>query len=616
MNKNKRDKILIVDDEEAVRELLALNLSDLYDADTADSVKEAVKKIELSKYALVITDMKMPGGNGLDLIKLIKEKSPETIVIAITGFSSVEDAISALKLGAEEYVLKPLDFDKFNVIVKSLIEKYRLRKKLSIIRRSFELEKLNRIVLESEDISKTLPEILDLICRMFQADSGSVMLYDKTSQKLCIIAAKGMNQKETDKYEVSIGERVSGWVAENKKAVKLGSNVDKFIFKNFEPRGEIRSSIVVPLSVHEKLMGVLNLNMLEEGKVFSDEDLDILSMFSLSLALSMENAMFKNELIESNERLKEIDKLKTELISNVSHELRTPLTAMKGSLDLMLFHSAEPTEEAKKLLIESIYLTKMSYLLQTRLADAESLLQAYTKRLETGDVNLLEVNKSKLYLLHIQNQVKTVQTELKSIQKQLIYYNGGQELNFDLAEYPQILEINADEITIEKQNNDPELLYASKQIESSAKMVKVTRNLQLPKFSMGYAGETVADEKFRGVVIGLSVPLWSGNSAVKKAKFESQYLELSSLSMQTKIETETKAQIDKIQSLKKNLDNYSQTLSSVNNIELLKKSLELGEISSIEYFTEISYFYQIYDDYLISEKEYQLAVCEMLQFKL
>ncbi|OFX84259.1 MAG: hypothetical protein A2W99_00610 [Bacteroidetes bacterium GWF2_33_16] len=272
--------------------------------------------------------------------------------------------------------------------------------------------------------------------------------------------------------------------------------------------------------------------------------------------------------------------------------------------------------EAKKLLIESIYLTKMSYLLQTRLADAESLLQAYTKRLETGDVNLLEVNKSKLYLLHIQNQVKTVQTELNSIQKQLIYYNGGQELNFDLAEYPQILEINADEITIEKQNNDPELLYASKQIESSAKMVKVTRNLQLPKFSMGYAGETVADEKFRGVVIGLSVPLWSGNSAVKKAKFESQYLELSSLSMQTKIETETKAQIDKIQSLKKNLDNYSQTLSSVNNIELLKKSLELGEISSIEYFTEISYFYQIYDDYLISEKEYQLAVCEMLQFKL
>src|SRR3989339_712720 len=233
MNKNKRDKILIVDDEEAVRELLALNLSDLYDADTADSVKEAVKKIELSKYALVITDMKMPGGNGLDLIKLIKEKSPETIVIAITGFSSVEDAISALKLGAEEYVLKPLDFDKFNVIVKSLIEKYRLRKKLSIIRRSF---------------------------------------------------------------------------------------------------------------VHEKLMGVLNLNMLDEGKVFSDEDLDILSMFSLSLALSMENAMFKNELIESNERLKEIDKLKTELISNVSHELRTPLTAMKGSLDLMLFHSAEPTE--------------------------------------------------------------------------------------------------------------------------------------------------------------------------------------------------------------------------------------------------------------------------------
>ena len=367
-------------------------------------MKEAVKKIELSKYALVITDMKMPGGNGLDLIKLIKEKSPETIVIAITGFSSVEDAISALKLGAEEYVLKPLDFDKFNVIVKSLIEKYRLRKKLSIIRRSFELEKLNRIVLESEDISKTLPEILDLICRMFQADSGSVMLYDKTSQKLCIIAAKGMNQKETDKYEVSIGERVSGWVAENKKAVKLGSNVDKFIFKNFEPRGEIRSSIVVPLSVHEKLMGVLNLNMLEEGKVFSDEDLDILSMFSLSLALSMENAMFKNELIESNERLKEIDKLKTELISNVSHELRTPLTAMKGSLDLMLFHSAEPTEEAKKLLMI------ISNNLQRQIKLVSELL----------DFSRIESNKIKIEKIEcdIVNLIKEVVQELAPLFKE------------------------------------------------------------------------------------------------------------------------------------------------------------------------------------------------------
>ncbi|MFH1073957.1 MAG: ATP-binding protein [Candidatus Firestonebacteria bacterium] len=352
MDKNEKEKILIVDDEAGICDALALNFSASYDVDTAGSVKEAAEKIELSKYALVITDMRMPHESGLDIIKLVKEKSPETMVIVITGFSSVEDAVSALKLGAEEYVLKPLDFDKFHVTVKSLVGKYRLSKKLFGIQKSFELEKLNRIILESEDIDKTLPEVLNIICRMFQADSGSVMLFDKASQKFCVRASKGMAQGEMKEYGVALGERVSGWVAENKKPVKLDNNAKKLknMFKNFEPRGEIKSSLVVPLAAHEKLLGVLNLNMLEEGKAFSDEDLDILSMFSLSLALSMENARFKRELIENNERLKEIDKLKTELISNVSHELRTPLTAMKGSLDLLLYYSSKPEGETKKLL--------------------------------------------------------------------------------------------------------------------------------------------------------------------------------------------------------------------------------------------------------------------------
>jgi len=272
--------------------------------------------------------------------------------------------------------------------------------------------------------------------------------------------------------------------------------------------------------------------------------------------------------------------------------------------------------ETKTLLIESVYLTRMSFLLQARLSDAENLLRAYTKRLETGDVNVLEVNKSTLYLLHIKNQLKVVQNNLSSIQKQLIYYNGGHELNIILADYPVVEEIDVTKLISEMQLNDPDLLIVLKESESSAGMVKVTRNLQLPSFSLGYAGETVANEKFRGFVVGMSVPLWGGRSAIKRAKYESQYVELSSEFVQTKIIAETQVQVDKIITLKENLDNYSSALSSINNIELLKKSLELGEISTIEYFTEISYFYQIYDDFLLAEKEYQQSVAELFKYRL
>jgi len=272
--------------------------------------------------------------------------------------------------------------------------------------------------------------------------------------------------------------------------------------------------------------------------------------------------------------------------------------------------------EAKNLLIESVYLAKMSFLLQARLSDAENLMMAFTKRLENGDVNLLEVNKSKLHFLHIQNQLKTVQNELNSIQKQLVFMNGGKELNVILADYPLIQDIDFEKVMNEKQTIDPELLYAKKQIESSAKQVKVTKNLQLPKFSLGYAGETIADEQFRGFVIGMSVPIWGARSEIKKANYESQYIDLNSQLIESKLTTEINQQIERVKTLKENLENYSIALESVNNLELLKKSLDLGEISSIEYFTEISYFYSIYDDYLIAEKDYQIAMNGLLKYKL
>jgi len=272
--------------------------------------------------------------------------------------------------------------------------------------------------------------------------------------------------------------------------------------------------------------------------------------------------------------------------------------------------------EAKNLMIELVYLTKMNILLQARLSDSENLMKIFSKRIETGDVNILEVNKSRLHLLHIQNQLKTIQNELSSIQKQLTFMNGGQELNVIVNEYPVFGEIDFERLMNEKQNSDPELLVAKKQVESSAKLLKVTKNMQLPKFSLGYAGETVVDEKFRGFVVGMSVPIWGARSEIKKAKYESQYIVLNSQLIQVRIISDLNQQIEKVKTLKENLDNYSLALESVNNLDLLKKSLDLGEISSIEYFTEISYFYQIYDDYLINEKEYQMAVNDLLRYKL
>lgn len=269
--------------------------------------------------------------------------------------------------------------------------------------------------------------------------------------------------------------------------------------------------------------------------------------------------------------------------------------------------------EAQKLLIEYVYLSKQGAEIEKRLEQAKNVMAAYTKKLESGDANILEVNKAKLHLMHVQNHLNVNRTEIISVEKQLAYLNGGQELDLSLADYTDTNISDAESIMNDKINSDPGALLFQSQAESSAILFKVTKNLQLPEFSLGYGGETVADEKFRGIIVGLSVPLWGSSSAIKKAKFESEYYMLNNQLNTEKIRSETNIYYEKAQTLRENLENYKSTLMTLNNIELLKKSLNLGEISSIEYFMEISYFYQVYDDYLMVEKDYYKAVAELLK---
>ncbi|MCX7679419.1 MAG: response regulator [Spirochaetes bacterium] len=119
----KRPKILIVDDEDIViKGTTKILQRENYDLDSAYSGTEALEKMKVTDYDLVITDLMMPGLNGIEVLKKIKSDYPDVIVVMFTGYATVESAREALKLGAFDYIPKPFTPDELREVVKNAIE--------------------------------------------------------------------------------------------------------------------------------------------------------------------------------------------------------------------------------------------------------------------------------------------------------------------------------------------------------------------------------------------------------------------------------------------------------------------------------------------------------------
>jgi len=122
-----QEHILVVDDDalilESISELLKL---EGYNIDSAATPERALKLMEENTYSLLMTDVNMPNVNGFELLKLVKRKYPETVVVLITGYGTIENAVEAIKLGAVHYVTKPIIDDEIKLIVARSLQQHKL----------------------------------------------------------------------------------------------------------------------------------------------------------------------------------------------------------------------------------------------------------------------------------------------------------------------------------------------------------------------------------------------------------------------------------------------------------------------------------------------------------
>jgi two-component system response regulator PilR (NtrC family) len=203
-------RILVIDDEPSMRELLGIMLrKEGYDVVTAENRATAAAAFSQGAVHMVITDVKLPDGDGIEILRHVKAASPETAVIVMTAFGSTETAVTALKLGAQDYLIKPFDIEELKIVVKGALERRQLQDENLRLKAEFRsLHGLDQMI----GVSPPMIAVFDMIRSVASANSTVLITGESGTGKDLVAKAVHALSSRKDAPFVSIN---CGAVPEN-----------------------------------------------------------------------------------------------------------------------------------------------------------------------------------------------------------------------------------------------------------------------------------------------------------------------------------------------------------------------------------------------------------------
>ena len=248
--------------------------------------------------------------------------------------------------------------------------------------------------------------------------------------------------------------------------------------------------------------------------------------------------------------------------------------------------------QAQLLCIDLIRLNQTLSMLRERLANSETLLQMYQKRMEAGDANALELNKVKLDCMEVRTLVNEAQGERTSLLQQLRQLNGGKPIDVTdtvLPNYQQIT--NFEEYRALALASDADVAVAQTALRAADMNLKLQKNEWLPNISFGYRRNTEQGEGINGFLVGVSFPLYSNSSNVKAARQRRESAELQVVQAQNEAEASLRTNYEQLQGLQQVID-HSDVKLLQESLTLFAKALQQGEITALVYYVEINSIYE------------------------
>lgn len=199
---NEKMSIMIVDDEMIVRESLFHWFEKAgHVVETASSGFEALEKLERFPFELLFVDIKMPGMDGIELLEKVKAEYPDTIVIIITAYGSIESAIKAMKTGASDYLLKPFKPDQLSLVMEKIAHQRKLQSEYNYLKGRLEkITRFDNIIGQSH----AMEEIFNLIPEVAKSDSSILLIGETGTGKELVAKAIHAKSKRSHRPFIAI----------------------------------------------------------------------------------------------------------------------------------------------------------------------------------------------------------------------------------------------------------------------------------------------------------------------------------------------------------------------------------------------------------------------------
>jgi response regulator RpfG family c-di-GMP phosphodiesterase len=329
------ESVLIVDDEPKICQFLEILLKrEGYRPVSVNNASDALERIANDGFDLVLTDLKMPGMDGFELVTQLKELKPDLPIIMITGYATVETAVQAMRYGVDDYVTKPFNIDELHKVIAGALQSARMerenrelmarlqvanaelarhREMLSARVRRVDSElnaargllheqqeqmavfnRISELTSGERDLRRLVSGLTKVLHERLGARSTCVMLRD--GNELEVRAGEGEGTAGQLGRRVQLREGTPGRVAVERKAQRLeGAEAARHCGQCSAASEQFTSALCVPILNHGRSIGVINVCGRRQG-AFSEEEMNLTQAVAMQIAPAIENAVLYRSL--------------------------------------------------------------------------------------------------------------------------------------------------------------------------------------------------------------------------------------------------------------------------------------------------------------------------------